>query len=570
MLGYAPLELPSGQVLSIVDVPGHEKLVRTMLSGMGGIDLTLLAVSARAGVMPQTREHLNACRLLGVKAGVVALTFSDLVDDVDAAMAEVREQLRGSLLETAPIIPVSAPTGQGIKSLLDALQSTVRGVEEDQSQELPVCLPVDRVFTVDGFGTIVTGSLLRGSVTVGDEVEILPGGNRARVRGLQVHGQSVEAATAGCRVAANLVIDRGAVDVRALLTQPGAMRTGRVFDAALTWLAHAPRPLLRRREATLHLGGSFARADVRADVAIQAGSHGVGRVRLDRDLPLPPGARFVLRGNPIAGYGGVIGGGVILDTHPARKGGPAIRTVLAESDGEAAQASLIARSGRHGLSERALAQRLPLPWPATDSLLYAPTILEAERRALLSQVARYHQEHPLEIGVARHHVAVDELSKRVLTDAIHDGALRRLQGLIALPTHKVDLDPAREALARKVMRAVGKAGLNALSEAELKDRFPAGPAAIREVIEHLERIGRLVRAGGFCFPGREVEVLRRAAAAAVLAGEGLPVAWLKDHASLSRKYAMPLWTWLDSTGVTLRRGDVRIAGPRAREFLDER
>ncbi|MBU1896955.1 50S ribosome-binding GTPase, partial [Myxococcota bacterium] len=344
-LGFARWRLP--EPVSVVDVPGHERLVQTMLSGAGGIDGVLLALSGLAGVMPQTREHLAACALLGVRWGVVALTFADKVPDLDAAIRRARADLRGSLLAEAPIIPVSAVTGLGLDALREATRAALLAHPRPPSLGL-ARLPVDRVFSVSGAGTVVTGSLLDGRIFVGDTLSVTPSGAMARVRGLEVHGAAVEAVEAGQRVALSLSLKRDQITRGAILSAPGLVGVGAVFDAALRWCAHAPRPLSRQGGLVLHAYGAKAAVEIRADAPIQPGGEGVGRLRLSHPIPLLPGGRFVLRGDPDHTHGAVIGGGVILDTAPPKRRAPLIRARLWSAP-EAAPTLLLREAGRGGL-----------------------------------------------------------------------------------------------------------------------------------------------------------------------------------------------------------------------------
>ena len=565
-LGFARWGLPGGRSLSVIDVPGHEKLVRTMLIGAGGIDLVLLAVSAQSGVMPQTREHLNACRVLGVDRGVVAMTFADRVDDVDAAVESIRQELAGSILAEAPIIPVTAPTGAGLVALGHAVEAISDEQTPEERMQLPVCLPVDRVFTIGGFGTVVTGSLLRGVLRVGDAVNLLPSTDPIRIRGLQVHGEARESATPGHRVAVNLAIERSAVSEHALLCTPNHVHSGRVFDAEIAWLPHLKKGLARGRGLTLHLGASRASADARADGIILPGTRGTGRIRLDRALPLPAGGRFVLRGPPDTHHGAVVGGGRILDPAPPRKRAASTRAALAAASTEAALDILLAEAGPRGLAPATVSRRLALPARTDSTHLFAPAVVTTRRKALVAHVVAHHGAHPLEPGVSRASLGSTALDQCALSEAFSVGELVRDSGLVRHREHQVEVDPKTQAMAKKLMRAIGRAGLTAHAEAALYDRFPASDAFISEVLDHLVRSDRVVRFGGFAFPGRELSALRTAAASAVLSGGSLPVSWLKEHAQLTRKHAMPLWLWLDKVGATSRRGNVRVPGPRAREY----
>ena len=562
-LGYAPWTLPDERVVSVIDVPGHERLVRTMLVGAGGMEAVLLVVSAEAGVMPQTREHLGACQVLGALRGAVAVTFTDRVDDLDTSLELIRADLEGTALETAPLLPVCAPDGQG----LDALTAEVARLVDAYTpppDDLPAVLPVDRVFTVSGFGTVVTGSLLRGRLTVGDTVALHPGPARVRIRGLQVHGADVETTGPGRRVAVNLAdVSRADVLPGAIVAPPGSLLPTRVVDAEVEWLAQAERPLRRRRGLGFHVGAARALADVRADTPIEPGERGTARLRLDREVPVPPGARFVLRGVPNVAFGGVRGGGLVLDTSPPRRRRATVRTALAAHP--RALDALVAESRRHGLQPGDVARRLPVPALPEGPLLFAPAVTAAALEELLKQVERWHRAHPLDPGMPAAQAGDDPLQIRALASGLEARKLERREDRLSLPTHRITLDDDGHALSGKLMRAIGRAGLQGPAEKELLERFPAPNARIREVLEFLERGGRVVRAQGYCFPGREASLLCRDAARDALEAP-LTVGWLKARAGVTRKHAIPLFNWLDSTGATARRGNERVAGAKAREL----
>lgn len=317
-LGFAGLNLPGGIHFGIVDVPGHEKFVRTMVAGVGGMDLVMLVIAADEGVMPQTREHLDICQLLGVKRGVVVLTKSDLVDPdwLDLVVEEVREFLAGSFLEEAPVIPVSSRTGSGIDRLRNEL-GLIAGELEQKRSEGPYRLPIDRVFTLAGFGTVVTGTLLSGTVLLGDEAEVLPSALPCRIRGIQAHGAKVETGEAGSRLALNLQgVDHYQVRRGDVVVPKGLYRTTRIVDVYLNHLASAPRNLKHRSGLQLHSSTYEVSATVilfdRAFLAPGESAH--AQLRLAHPVLLLNGDPFVLRtSSPSA----TVAGGRILDPSPS-------------------------------------------------------------------------------------------------------------------------------------------------------------------------------------------------------------------------------------------------------------
>ncbi|MGH7377367.1 MAG: selenocysteine-specific translation elongation factor, partial [Candidatus Methylomirabilales bacterium] len=319
-LGFAHLTLPGGLRLGIVDVPGHERFVKTMLAGVGGIDLVILVIAADEGIMPQTREHLHICRLLHIPRGLVALTKRDLVDPdwLEMVAEETRTFLKGTFLEGAPILPVSATTGAGLEELKTALAALAAEAEPKRVDGI-FRLPIDRVFTMKGFGTVVTGTLLAGSLKVADEVVVLPEGARSRVRRLQVHGEAVEQAFAGQRTAVNLPgIEVSGIARGSLLCLPGTFRPASAMDATLTLLADAPRALKNRGRVRFHLGTSevLARVVFLDREELEPGQSAYVHLRLESRGAALPQDRFVIRSYSPAV---TIGGGIILDPAPPER-----------------------------------------------------------------------------------------------------------------------------------------------------------------------------------------------------------------------------------------------------------
>src|SRR5436309_8423316 len=318
-LGFAFLEEPGGLTVEIVDVPGHGRFIKNMLAGVGGIDLAMLVIAADEGVMPQTREHLAICSLLRIKSGLIALTKTDLVeaDWLELVREDLAGLTRGTFLEGAPIVPVSARSGQGMDALRATLRDLAAKVPSRASDQL-ARLPIDRVFTIKGFGTVVTGTLAAGALAVDDRVEVFPRGLVAKVRGLQVHGHAVERAVAGQRTAVNLQgLERAAVERGDVVGHAGTLVSTTTVDVVLEILADAARPLKSRDRVRLHAGTSeiMARALLLDGAELAPGTRGFARLRLEAPLVALAGDRFVIRSySPIV----TIGGGTLLDTEPPR------------------------------------------------------------------------------------------------------------------------------------------------------------------------------------------------------------------------------------------------------------
>ncbi|HEX8951082.1 MAG TPA: selenocysteine-specific translation elongation factor [Polyangia bacterium] len=324
-LGFAHLTLPTGETVGVVDVPGHERFVRTMVAGAVGIDLVVLVVAADEGVMPQTREHLDICGLLGITRGVVALTKADLVDAElrELAVADIGETLRGTFLEGAPIIAVSAKSGEGLDALKSAIAAGLREVPGKDPEAL-ARLPIDRVFSMKGFGTVVTGTLWAGRIKPGDDLVALPplpGGAPGKVRGVQVHGVTVGEARAGNRTAINLTTPKEQLARGQVLVRPGELEAGRLVDVRLRYLATSKRALKRRARLLVHAGTaqSLATLSLLDGNELEPGQSGLAQLALDEPMVLLPGDRFILRGFALQRHHGTtVGGGVVLRTLGAR------------------------------------------------------------------------------------------------------------------------------------------------------------------------------------------------------------------------------------------------------------
>jgi len=426
-LGFAPLDLEGGSRVSIVDVPGHEGLVRTMVSGATGIDLVLLVVAADEGVMPQTREHVAICELLGIDRAVVALTKVDTTeaDLAELAGEEVSEFLSGSALAGAPVLPVSSLTGEGIEELRGAIAEAIASAAPRTPRTGPPRLSVDRSFAAKGFGSVVTGTLIGGVFSVGDTVEIQPLGRRCRIRGLQSHGVSVETCEPGLRCALNLQgVELEEISRGQTISAPGALGTTLTADVKLWWLGAAPA--VEEQAAIEFLSGTAerrARLAPIGDSSFQPGCAGYARLHIDGDpVPLAPGDRFIARGfarNELAGS--TVGGGIVLDVAPPhrRRSDPALGSDLAELEtGDAGSAIVVRvrRSGFGGFEAEPLRREAGLPASSFDAALaellgkdqIASTsskrwlhrdVLEDLGRRLLAGLGEFHDAEPIRPGM---------------------------------------------------------------------------------------------------------------------------------------------------------------------------
>lgn len=579
-LGFTQLRLPGGRTLGVVDVPGHERFVKTMVAGASGIDLVLLVIAADEGIMPQTREHLDICRLLGVRRGLVALTKVDLVDPewVEMVREEVAEFLRGSPLEGAPIVPCSSVTGEGLPELLRALEE-VAGQVEGRSAEGFLRLPVDRSFSVRGFGTVVTGTLWSGSVAVGDEVELLPRGLRGRVRSVQVHGQAVERSEAGARTALNLQgVDRQEVRRGDVVVHPDTLRPTQLLDVELEWLASA-HPLRNGAVLRLHLGTSLcmARTLLLEGDRLRPGETGAARLRLSEPVVAMRGDRFVLRGG---GQLQTLGGGRVLDPlpPPRRRARAAQRVrLLREGDPREVAALFLQEAGLRGMERQDLAMRSALSPRGMEELLADRLAVAVGRRRLvhlrslgeleerlLEFLREYHRSFPQRPGASREELrgGLGEVEEEVF-----DAALQRLVErqavsvdgrLVRLRSHRVQLSPSQQRLKEELEAAFLRGGAHPPSLRGLLERFPDRRMA-QDLVELLVREGTLVRVKeDLYFHARVIEQVRdRLIQELQERGEVLPSRF-REIASTSRKYAIPLLEYFDRQRITLRVGDKRV------------
>ena len=598
-LGFAHYDV-QGVTYAFVDVPGHERFVKNMLAGASGIDAVLLVVAADESVMPQTREHFDICRLLQVRGGVIALTKADLADPemIDLARLEVRELASGSFLEHAPIIPVSAKTGEGLDALRAALVDLAAAGPTREAVG-PARLPIDRVFIVKGFGTVVTGTLVSGRIAVDAELESQPAGQAVKVRGLQVHGRKRADAVAGERVAVNL----GGVDMADLargdtLATPGGFLPTRRFDAVVELLSSA-RPLRHGARIRFHHGTSevmgrvslaAVNAGLRTPSELSPGRRAPARIRLEAPAVLTRGDRFIIRGYSPSE---TIAGGHVLDPEPTRGG---IRTASAASrfgrldpgGGGETHGSLLDAAGLMieerrgaGLKTSTLIPRLGVPQERREELvrdleqkghaaligdvLVAPRILEDGTRRLIDELEAYHRAQPLSEGVPREEIrarlfrrTVPAVFERVIADLVKERRITARERL-ALASHRVSLSGA-EAEARDAIEKLLRA--TALKPPDVSG-LPAATGLrtdlVNRIVELLIRQKVAVRVDTLVFHGEVLQNLKSEIAAMKVEGvERIEVATFKERYGVSRKFAIPLLEYLDRERVTRRVGETRV------------
>lgn len=586
-LGFAWLTLPNGESVGIVDVPGHRDFIENMLAGVGGIDAALFVIAADEGVMPQTREHLAILDLLRIPGGVVALTKIDLIDDPDwleLVQADVSEALQGTVLDGAPIIPVSARTGQGLAELTAALQEVLARTPPRPDRGRPR-LWIDRVFTIGGFGTVVTGTLVDGHLEVGQEVEILPRGLRARIRGLQTHKTRIQRAVPGSRVAINLTgVSRQDLARGDLVTVPGWLRPTTLTDVRLDLLPDAPFPLKHNAFVKFFCGSAetIARVRLLGAETLAPGESGWVQLELDDPLPLVRGDRFIIR---VPSPAVTVGGGEVVDPNPGRKhrrfrpevlarletlarGAPAeVLLQTLERRGPLTVRDLLEVSGLGEAAPEALKELFStgdavvldaVPEPAPARLVVSRSWWSATTARMRDELAAYHARYPLRPGMSREELrSALRLDPRayngLMARAAADGLIVDEAATVRLPEHQVRFTSQQQ-------QAVD----------DLLARFRAAPYATPSVKEAAalvgeEVLGVLLARGDLVQVSPEVLFLRETyeemverIRAHIQQQGSITLAQVRDLFQTSRKYAQALLEYLDGVGVTRRVGDERV------------
>ena len=589
-LGFAHTAVGDTRI-AFVDVPGHERFVRTMLAGVGGIDCVLLIVAADESVMPQTREHFDICSLLRIPRGIVVITKADLADNDMRALVrqDVASLVKGSFLEAAPVIEVSSTTGQGLDHLRDAIVeqgSRVRQRPVDGAARLPI----DRAFSMKGFGTVVTGTLVAGRIAVDDELVVQPGGRIVKVRGVQVHGKPSPEAVAGQRTAINL----GGVDVTDVsrgetILAPGTLSVTRRVDAEIDVL-RASKPLKHGARVRLHNGTSEVLGRVSIAGAsigeVAPGGSALVRVRLESPAVLTRGDRFILRAYspPIT-----IGGGIVLDPAPTRAGirtdagRASLEALRMRADSGAAIQWVIDHAGIAGITTASVVSRMGVPPSHLDAMLkqleasgtvvvndrlVAARHLQNAQAALIDLVKASHQANPMSDGLSREEArgkAFPKVAPAIFERVVE--ALKASRALVgaerlALPTHKASVAGADDQIRAAIIDAYRAGGLKPPDAAAVEASVKAPRAIIEKVTTLLLREKVLMKLDTIVFHAGSLQQLKEEVAALKGSAPGgratVDVAAFKDRYGVSRKFAIPLLEYLDRERVTRRTGDVRL------------
>ena len=592
-LGFAHLDWPDGAQAGIVDVPGHEKFIKNMLAGAGGIDLALLVIAADEGVMPQTVEHLDILSLLGIQDGLVVLTKADLVDAdwLELVRTQAGELVRGTFLEGKPILPVSAITGAGLPELKDALHRLVLNSQE-KSALAPFRLPIDRVFSVDGFGTVVTGTVIKGSVRPGEDVELTPSGLSGRVRTVQVHGKAVDAAYAGQRAALNLAglkkedIRRGDAAVK-----PGSVRPSRMLDVRLRCLADSRRAILSGSQLHLYHGTAvqLAKAVLLDRDELSPGRDCYAQLRLTEPIAAKSGDRFVVRFySPVE----TIGGGTVLDPCPPRhkRHDAAVLEALAVREQGSARQRLLQSAASFGVSlptaaqlaERAgldggalapsLAELLShgqLAEPLPGRYVSAP-VLDALWLRCQDFLSHYHAKHPLHAGMPAAELRQKLFQEMVPAEGdallglfLREGRVKYAAGRYALAEFSVRLTKRQSALRDELLARFRQGGMEPDTiDAVLSTLPPKDQPEARQVLESLLTSGELVRLSPELCWHRAVWQSALDTLQSLCAANGtVTLAELRDALGTTRKYALLFLEACDRRRITLREGDHRRLNP---------
>ena len=578
-LGFAWLKLLSGREVSIVDVPGHERFIRNMLAGVGGIDLAMLVVAADEGVMPQTREHLAIIDLLRIDRGLVVVTKSDLVDEdwMELVSSDIMDSLKGTTLQDARMVSVSSVTGEGLPELLGALDAVLDGVEEKDDNGHPR-LPIDRAFTISGFGTVVTGTLVGGRLSVGDEVELAPGGQRGRVRGIQTHKQSVKLGMPGTRVAANLSgIGHESIARGQILTDRGWLKESEALDVRLRVVQDSPVAVKHRASVTLHLGTSETLARVRLldEQELGPGESGWAQLHLQYPIAAVKGDLFVIRSHQ-----GTLGGGEVIETLARRHkrfSEPVVERLSVLAEGRPEEVLLKALESMEPSSLKKVVEESGIAAedvaPALESLLDRDavialgngrvtdgTVLYSGRgwAAVMSKsraaLESYHKQHPLRTGLPKEELRSrlglgGQVFGKVIEKLVEDGAMVEEGLAVRLPEHSRVLSAKQQAEVDRYLAALDAQPFSPPTDLGISGELVAGLVDGGKVVRVNQDV--VFSAGAY------KEMRDRIVEETKLAGK-INVGKVRDMFDTSRKYALALMEYLDQQRITRRVGDDRV------------
>ncbi len=588
-LGFAHLALPGGQILGIIDVPGHEKFVKNMVAGATGIDIVALIIAADEGVMPQTREHLDICRLLDIKKGIVVLTKIDMVDEdwLELVKEDVSEYLAGSFLEEAPMVEVSSSTGKGIRELAEVIDRLVQEIPERDAGNF-FRLPVDRVFTMKGFGTVVTGTTVSGTINTGDEVTIYPQQISGKIRGIQVHNKDASLVSSGLRTAINIQgTERAQIERGNILASRDSLRPTYMVDVELTLLKTSPRKIKNRAKARFHSGT----AEIISTVVLldrdelEQGDTCFAQIRLDDPTTVLRDDRFILRSySPVR----TIGGGKVLNALPLKKKRFQERVIsdleilnrgdLMEMTEQFVRMGrfqgtnmddlqFLTNSSRKKLDEVVkllLAQRKIIQYNRENTLFIHDEFLQKAIDEIVTSVTEYHEKFPLKTGLIKEELRSrttgagnQRLFTYIINQKIKDGTIVQDNEVIRMTDHRVTLAQDQKKIREKIEEIYLKKAFQPPYFKELKDEFPNEKP--EEILGVMVKDGLLIKVKeDLYFHSRKIEELKKTLIEFLNKNKEIGAPQFKEMTGASRKYSIPLLEYFDREQVTVRVGDNRV------------
>jgi selenocysteine-specific elongation factor len=588
-LGFAYLKLPGGQLLGIVDVPGHEKFVKNMVAGATGIDLVALIIAADEGIMPQTREHMEICKLLGVRNGLVVLTKIDMVDDewLELVKEDVKAYLTGTFLEKAPVLEVSSISGEGIKDLAKAVDDLVKVIPERDPGNF-FRLPIDRVFTMRGFGTVVTGTTISGTINTGNDVTIYPRGTTSRIRGIQVHKQKAEQVSAGLRTAINLQgTEKTQIQRGDIIAAKDSLRSTYMVDVELKLLSSSPRKLKNRAKVRFHSGTTeiISTVVLLDRDELEPGDTCYSQIRLDAPTAVLSGDRFILRSySPVR----TIGGGKILDPLPLKKK-RFLKTVLSQFEllnsgtlkgrvehfirvsrfqgKESRELQFLTNTSKEKLEEilkELLAEKRITQYYGENGAFIHSEYIEKGAREIVTTLERFHNDFPLKAGLIKEELRSRTMGSRnqrvfnfIISGLIRDNTVIQEKELLRLKGHRITLADDQETIRREIEDAYLKGGLQPPYFKEIKDKLSPGMGS--DILELMVKEGVLIRVKEYLYFHRDVmdSIEKRLVAFLKAKGE-ISTPQFKEMTGASRKYTIPIIEYFDRAKVTVRVGDTRV------------
>ena len=596
-LGFAYLDLPCGHRLGIVDVPGHERFVKNMVAGVAGIDLVAFVIAADEGIMPQTREHFEICQLLGVERGLIVLTKKDMVDQewLELVQEDVRSYFVGSFLEAAPMAVVSSTTGEGIDQVRDILDEMV-GASEFNEAYGPFRLPVDRIFSMKGFGAVVTGTSISGRIGVGEDITVYPQGLNAKVRGIQIHSEDAALVEAGNRTAINVQgLEKDDLSRGNVLATPGSLHSSYMFDADFLYLSSNTKPLKNRARVRVHFGTAeiMGRVVLLEDEQLRPGSQANVQLLLEEPGVVWPGDRYVIRSySPVY----TIGGGAILNNNPPKRRrfkeeNPQVFALYHEgTPGDLALLHL-REAGVTGLTFDELSVKTGQFGKRFKKVLDGPIssrkiiVVESDRQRMiaaqtlsmlaekmLSLLAAYHLDNPMRPGLSKEelrsrlHRNLDQrLFQLVINDQVKQNKINIDESLVRLASHQVSLKEDAQAVRRDMEEFYRKAGLATPTVKEVQAHFAKNSATlVRELLDLLVREQVLVKINeDLYFHGLALDSLKESIVEFITRQGDIDAPRFKELTGLTRKFSIPLLEYLDKIKLTIRVGDKRILRERS-------